>query len=237
MRQDIINESKNHATNVHISLQKRADMMSQSILRRVDIMSHVINHSPRSQGGQKNKKYLDGSYRCQNVKGANCHSRWFVEWTDSVGQIVAWSVCGWTDGQGTHYSLHCNVLRVLINIATICIVISTTMPYGVLPTALCIVFLNSNAHNAYQHCNTSQRYLPSFPNDLLCPQLSCKQQQISLITAVLSFRGGKKPLAQVATRLLRPTHSSQTHSVPTVQLYSHSSVKRQKLLNIFKNSN
>jgi hypothetical protein len=47
------------------------------------------------------KKYLDGSYRCKNVTGAHCHSRRFVGWTDSVGRIVAWSVCRWTDRLGT----------------------------------------------------------------------------------------------------------------------------------------
>jgi hypothetical protein len=49
------------------------------------------------------EKYLDGSYRCKkkNVAGANCHSRRFVGWTDSVGRIAAWSVCRWTDRLGT----------------------------------------------------------------------------------------------------------------------------------------
>ncbi len=47
------------------------------------------------------EKYLDGSYRCKNVTGANFQSRWFVGWTDSVGRIVTWSVCGRTDRQGT----------------------------------------------------------------------------------------------------------------------------------------
>ncbi len=84
--------------NVNISLQESMDMTSQSILRRLDIMSHVTNCPPRSQGGQK---YLDGSYRCQNVTVENCHSRRFVGWTYSLGQIVTWSVCGWTDRQGT----------------------------------------------------------------------------------------------------------------------------------------
>ncbi len=47
------------------------------------------------------KKYLDKSYRCKNVKGVNCHCRWFVGWMDSVGQNVGWSVCGWTHRQCT----------------------------------------------------------------------------------------------------------------------------------------
>ncbi len=36
-----------------------------------------------------------------NVTGAHCHSRRFIGWTDSVGRIVAWSVCRWTDRLGT----------------------------------------------------------------------------------------------------------------------------------------
>jgi hypothetical protein len=47
------------------------------------------------------EKYLDGSDRWQNVTGVNCHSRLFVGWTDSVGQIVTRSVRRWTDRQGT----------------------------------------------------------------------------------------------------------------------------------------
>jgi hypothetical protein len=39
------------------------------------------------------KKYLDGSYRCKNVTGANYHSRGFVGWTDSVGQNWMDSLC------------------------------------------------------------------------------------------------------------------------------------------------
>jgi hypothetical protein len=38
---------------VQISLQEGVDMMSQSILRRVDVISHVTNHPPRNLGGQK----------------------------------------------------------------------------------------------------------------------------------------------------------------------------------------
>jgi hypothetical protein len=46
------------------------------------------------------EKYLDRSYSCKNVTGANCHSRQFIGWTDGVGQNVAgWSVCGWTHRQ------------------------------------------------------------------------------------------------------------------------------------------
>ncbi len=77
---------------VHILFQERMDMMLQSILRRVDVMSHVTNHLPRSWGGLKkvDKKYMGGSYRCKNVAGANCNSRRFIGWMDSVGQIVAW---------------------------------------------------------------------------------------------------------------------------------------------------
>ncbi len=48
------------------------------------------------------KKYVDGSYRWTNVTVVNCHSRQFVGWTLSLGQIVTWSVCGWTDRQGTY---------------------------------------------------------------------------------------------------------------------------------------
>jgi hypothetical protein len=48
------------------------------------------------------EKYMDGSYRWTNVTVVNCHSRRFVGWTLSLGWNVAWSVCGWTDHQGTH---------------------------------------------------------------------------------------------------------------------------------------
>jgi hypothetical protein len=37
----------------------------------------------------------------RNVTVVKCHSRRFVGWTDSVGQHVAWLVCGWTDRQCT----------------------------------------------------------------------------------------------------------------------------------------
>jgi hypothetical protein len=50
------------------------------------------------------KKYLDRSYSCKNVTGTNWHSRGFVGWTDSVGRIAVWSVCLWTDRQGTDNS-------------------------------------------------------------------------------------------------------------------------------------
>ncbi len=43
---------------------------------------------------------MDGSYSWTNVTVVNCHSRRFVRWTLSLGQNVAWSVCGWTDRQG-----------------------------------------------------------------------------------------------------------------------------------------
>ncbi len=42
------------------------------------------------------EKYLDG---LKNVTVVYCHRR-FVGWTDSVGRIVTWSVCGWMDRQG-----------------------------------------------------------------------------------------------------------------------------------------
>jgi hypothetical protein len=67
-------------------------------------MLQVTNCPPRRLGGQK---YLDGSYRCKNVTGAHCHSRRFVGWMDSVGRIVEWSVCLWTDRLGT--TAHCTV--------------------------------------------------------------------------------------------------------------------------------
>ncbi len=51
--------------------------------------------------GGVDKNYIDGSYRWTNVTVVNCHSRRFVGWTLSLGQNVAWSVCGWTDRQGT----------------------------------------------------------------------------------------------------------------------------------------
>ncbi len=38
------------------------------------------------------------------VTVVKCHSRRFVGWTLSLGQNVAWSVCGWTDHQGTQLS-------------------------------------------------------------------------------------------------------------------------------------
>jgi hypothetical protein len=47
------------------------------------------------------EKHVDGSYRWTNVTVVNCHSRRFVGWTLNLGRNVAWSVCGWTDRQGT----------------------------------------------------------------------------------------------------------------------------------------
>ncbi len=44
---------------------------------------------------------MDGSYRWTNATVVNCHSRRFVGWTLSLGRNVEWSVCGWTDRQGT----------------------------------------------------------------------------------------------------------------------------------------
>ncbi len=53
----------------------------------------------------EDEKYLDGSDRWKNVTVVNCHSRRFVGWTDSVGWIVAWLVCGWMDRQGTEATM------------------------------------------------------------------------------------------------------------------------------------
>ncbi len=61
-------------------------------------MSQVTN---RPLEARVDKKYVDGSYRWMNVTVAKCHSRLFVGRMISVGQIVAWSVCGWTDRQDT----------------------------------------------------------------------------------------------------------------------------------------
>ncbi len=50
------------------------------------------------------EKYLDVSYRCKNVTVANL-SQQTVRWsTDSMGQIFPWSICWWTDRQGTTLS-------------------------------------------------------------------------------------------------------------------------------------
>jgi hypothetical protein len=70
---------------MQISLQERMDMMSLSILGRVDVMSQVTNHP----------------YRWTNITVVNCHSRQFVRWMLSLGRNVTWSVCGWTERQGT----------------------------------------------------------------------------------------------------------------------------------------
>jgi hypothetical protein len=61
-------------------------------------MPHLTNRQHRAG---VDKKYLDGSYKYQNVTGANCHSRWFIGRTDSLGRIVAWLVFRWTYCQGT----------------------------------------------------------------------------------------------------------------------------------------
>jgi hypothetical protein len=45
---------------------------------------------------------VDGSYRWTYVTVVNCHSRRFVGWTLRLGRNVMWSVCGWTDRQGTN---------------------------------------------------------------------------------------------------------------------------------------
>ncbi len=47
----------------------------------------------------------------RNVTGANCHSRRFVGWTDSVGRNVVWSVRGWTDRQGTVSAATCHAVH------------------------------------------------------------------------------------------------------------------------------
>jgi hypothetical protein len=47
------------------------------------------------------EKYLNGLYRCKNVTGRIVTIEKFTWWTDSVDRIVAWSVRGWTDCQGT----------------------------------------------------------------------------------------------------------------------------------------
>ncbi len=54
--------------------------------------------------GGVDEKYVEGSYRWTIVTIVNCHSRRFVGWTLSLGRNVAWSVCGWTDRQGTPFS-------------------------------------------------------------------------------------------------------------------------------------
>ncbi len=37
----------------------------------------------------------------RNVTVVNCHSRWIIGWTLSLGWNVGWSVCEWTDHLGT----------------------------------------------------------------------------------------------------------------------------------------
>ncbi len=69
-----------------IFFRETVDLMSQSILRRVENVSHVTNHSSGSLGWWKNL-----------VQAKECHRRQFVGWTDSVGQVVAWLVRVWTD--------------------------------------------------------------------------------------------------------------------------------------------
>jgi hypothetical protein len=81
--------------------QKSCDKMSTfrwTVWWEGDVMWHVTNRPPRSCVGWQIPGWI---VRCQNITGANCHSRRFVGWMDNVGRIVAWMVCGWTDRQGT----------------------------------------------------------------------------------------------------------------------------------------
>jgi hypothetical protein len=96
--QDVTNGSKNIVTNRLNFTSWKGHMMSQSILRRVDVMSQVTNCPPWSQGGQK---YVDRSYRRMNVAVVNCHSRWYVGWTLSLGRLCR--VVGlWVDESSWH---------------------------------------------------------------------------------------------------------------------------------------
>ncbi len=72
------------------------NMMSESILRRVGVMSHVTNRPPWSRGETKNT-WTDRT----GVRMSEGLCTAFVGCTDSVGRIVAWLVCGWIDRQGT----------------------------------------------------------------------------------------------------------------------------------------
>jgi hypothetical protein len=82
--------------------------MSQSILKRADVMLCVTN-SP-TQGGQKIPRWI-----VQMSQGQIVIVEMFVGWTDSVGKNVAWSVCGWTDLKASMYSTQ----NVLMNIPAI----------------------------------------------------------------------------------------------------------------------
>ncbi len=94
----ITNGSKNRVINRPNFTSGKVDMMSQSILRRLDVITVHLEAGV-------DEKYLDRLYTvqvcCKNVTGANFHSTRFVGWTDSVGRIVTWLVCRCTDHQGT----------------------------------------------------------------------------------------------------------------------------------------
>ncbi len=97
--QDITNGSKNVVTN-------RPNFASGK--GGHDVTEHfgegghyVTSDKPSTLKPGLDEKYVDGSYRWTNVTVANCHSRRFVGWTLSLGRNVTWSVCGWTDRQGT----------------------------------------------------------------------------------------------------------------------------------------
>ncbi len=84
----------------HILVQERMDMMSQSILSRVDVMSHVTNHP--TQSGM-DEKHLVRSNRCKNVTGWKLSQkmfRWADRWCGSNCRMVG----SWVDGLSRHQS-------------------------------------------------------------------------------------------------------------------------------------
>ncbi len=89
---------------VQISLHEGVDIMSQSILRREDVISHVTNHPPPNWGGQKIPGRIIQLSECHSSK----LSQQIVCWMDKqcgsnccvVG--VGWIINGTVFTSGTH---------------------------------------------------------------------------------------------------------------------------------------
>jgi hypothetical protein len=64
---------------VHILLQDNVDIIPQSIMKRVDVMSHVTNCPPQSRGGWK---YLDRSSSQGQVVTTDGLLGWRIVWVE-----------------------------------------------------------------------------------------------------------------------------------------------------------
>jgi hypothetical protein len=97
----------------------------------------------------------------RNVTVVNCHSRRFVGWTDSVGRNVTWSVCGWTDRQGTGTLLY----RPYINYCACKCTVNSSLVYfskvhsylqRLPPKIVCnrksLLLANTQNHFSYMYC-------------------------------------------------------------------------------------